>query len=109
MRTIEDIVVDVEAGTPITQEEATAVVSAVTRRCRGGLDPESLAAKNAALQLSAHKAAQAIDTACRTPCGQDLNAVILAGPLDGEEHAYECPGCGNAGSYRAPRILIATS
>lgn len=35
-------------------------------------------------------------------CGYDFNDTVAAGPRDGKEHGYQCPGCGVAGSYRAP-------
>ena len=35
-------------------------------------------------------------------CGYDFNEVVIAGPLDGEEHDYKCPKCGVQGSYRPP-------
>ena len=34
-------------------------------------------------------------------CGFDLNPLILAGPLDGEEHPYTCPQCKQV-SYITP-------
>lgn len=38
----------------------------------------------------------------RKGCGADFNEVILAGPLDGEQHPYRCPQCGNEGVYIPP-------
>ncbi|HSR50922.1 MAG TPA: hypothetical protein VLV83_08835 [Acidobacteriota bacterium] len=35
-------------------------------------------------------------------CGYDFNETILSNPLDGKVRDYECPQCGQKGSYRAP-------
>ena len=36
------------------------------------------------------------------PCNYDFNKIVVAGPLDGKEHSFTCPKCGQSGSYRAP-------
>ena len=35
-------------------------------------------------------------------CGWDLNDEITQHPFDGMERKYECPNCGNKGTYRSP-------
>jgi hypothetical protein len=40
----------------------------------------------------------------RQGCGADVNDLILGNPLDGCEHAAECPNCGAPISWRAPRF-----
>jgi hypothetical protein len=50
--------------------------------------------------------AHALGNALRPGCGYDFNETILANPLDGLEHAYVCPRCLVAGSYRAPMIEV---
>jgi hypothetical protein len=35
----------------------------------------------------------------RKGCGQDINDVILAGPLDGQIHEFNCPRCGIRSRY----------
>lgn len=35
-------------------------------------------------------------------CGTPVNDLIVAAGADGEEHAGECPGCGNPFTWRAP-------
>lgn len=40
------------------------------------------------------------------PCGADFNDIILAGELDGKQHDYICPKCGQAGQYGAPLFVI---
>lgn len=59
---------------------------------------------------TAEQVVRSIRRRCRGPrvdgkhtgCGADFNALILAGPLDGEAHEYECPQCGVTGHYTAP-------
>jgi hypothetical protein len=46
--------------------------------------------------------AAAVDAASRTPCGATLNPVILAQPLDGQDHSAPCPACGNTFAWTAP-------
>jgi hypothetical protein len=38
----------------------------------------------------------------RSSCDYDLNEIVLAGPWDGEEHVFGCPGCGRLVSMRFP-------
>jgi len=44
--------------------------------------------------------ASALSLASRKACGYDMSEVFAKGPLDGEEHPYECPKCGVTGTYR---------
>jgi hypothetical protein len=114
----------VDAGEAITRADAERLIRAIERRCRGRLgsrvnrpeDDESVRAEretqlrgNIKTALAEDKLAEAraIDGETRAACGYDFNATILAGALDGEEHAFTCPRCGVTGSYRAPRIVIA--
>jgi hypothetical protein len=102
-----------------TREQAVALIRAIERRCRGRLGsrvapkdatPEECDAAEKghraliadALKLGDEAVAKQIDSETRRPCGYDFNETILAGPLDGQEHAYACPTCGVVGSYRAP-------
>lgn len=59
------------------------------------------------LTLDEHDRAKFVDREFRIPCGHDFNDTILAGPLDGDEHAYECPRCGQQGTYIAPLFDLA--
>jgi hypothetical protein len=40
--------------------------------------------------------------AYRNNCGYDFNEIVLSNPLDGKEHSYTCPHCGQTGMYTAP-------
>jgi hypothetical protein len=40
------------------------------------------------------------------PCGYDFNNTICAGPLDGKQHKYVCPKCGQTGQYGAPYFQL---
>jgi hypothetical protein len=46
--------------------------------------------------------ANQLDTVIRAPCGYDINALIVDGGLDGEEHEELCPQCGIILRWRAP-------
>lgn len=48
--------------------------------------------------------ARVIDQAGRKPCGADVNDLILSQPLDGEEHAANCPRCGQLLTWTAPKF-----
>jgi hypothetical protein len=39
-------------------------------------------------------------------CGADFNEVVLAGPLDGEQHDYICPRCKVHSVYVAPKFDV---
>ena len=38
-------------------------------------------------------------THIKQPCDYDLTGIIQAGPWDGQEYEYECPSCGNTGTF----------
>ena len=82
--------------------EQEAVVRAVGHICRGPLSDEDREEVNKLLAEGNTAEAQRVDKAGRAGCGYDFNETILSNPLDGEEHAYECPQCGLTGIYRAP-------
>lgn len=107
----------------MTRAAAVAMVRASERRCRGRAGSRLFRADHAATERDAIEkavrakitallaqgdevAARAVDNDLRAGCGRDFNDTVLAGPLDGQEHAYECPGCGAKGTYRAPLIAI---
>jgi hypothetical protein len=39
------------------------------------------------------------DTVGKPMCGQDVGELIIAGPLDGQEHKVKCPQCGEVLDY----------
>lgn len=39
------------------------------------------------------------DTVGQSMCNQDVGALIIAGPLDGQEHVVTCPKCGEKLDY----------
>lgn len=89
------------------REEAEAIVRSVTRRCRGPLDPKVREDVNKLLADGQHAKAAALDAQSRKGCGADFNDVVMAGPLDGKEHAYTCGNkCGVTGVYTAPLFVI---
>ncbi len=70
---------------PMTREAATLLVRSQPRMCAGPRGSDGV----------------------RTGCGsQFLNDVILQYPFDGAEHEYECPRCGNEGTFRSPVIEL---
>jgi len=106
VRPISEIAERVDAGQIVTREEAEAMVRASSRRCRGPLLAEAREITTRLLSDGALDKARALDTNARTPCGQDVNDLILASPLDGAERVITCPRCGTTMSYRPPRIRI---
>ena len=88
---------------PSMTPEQDAMVRSIARRCRGPLTPEAATRRAAALAVGDLEAARVADGE-RMACGADFNEIVLAGALDGEEHAYICPQCGVSGTYRAPRL-----
>lgn len=48
--------------------------------------------------------AAAVDEISRAGCGQNVNDLICAGPLDGTEQEAACPKCGLLLTWRAPRF-----
>jgi hypothetical protein len=103
---IETIVAKVEAGESVTAEDAAALVRVIDRRCRGPLPAEAREIVSRLIADDDLAQARALDANARKPCGQDVNDLILAAPLDGEDHVVACPACGVAISYRAPRIAV---
>jgi hypothetical protein len=86
----------------MTREDAEKEVRSIKRTCRGSLHADVRLAVGVLLDAGDLQAARATDEANRKGCGADFNATILAGPLDGKEHEYECAKCGVRGTYRAP-------
>lgn len=90
----------------MNRAEAEAEIRSIDRRCRGALTTDAVIDRYEALKAGNLEAARAIDAAGRQGCGADFNNIIVAGPLDGELHAYECPACGLSGEYRAPLVEL---
>jgi hypothetical protein len=110
---------DKESPVVTTRAQAAAVITSCARRCRGRLgslqapadatEDQRAAAEyelrlkiGAALQAGDEALAKALDIDTRRPCDYDFNEIVLANPLDGLEHDYQCPRCGVVGTYRAP-------
>lgn len=91
----------------ITRDEAETLIRSIERRCRGPLKPGAAGAIAELLERGDTEKARGVDAAARRGCGADFNEVILAGPLDGEPHAYKCPSCGLTGTYTAPLLPVA--
>jgi hypothetical protein len=89
----------------MTRDEAVRAIQAIERRCRGAFIVAE--AQERVVQLLRDgelEAAARLDEAARRTCGADLNRVILAGPLDGQEHEGVCPSCGLRFRYRPPLV-----
>lgn len=92
----------VDPATITTRAAAAAFVrSTGPFTCRGQLPPKVRAEVNGLLAAGRLEAARVADAAGRQRCGADLTAIFAEGPLDGAEHDYTCPACGNTGTYRA--------
>jgi hypothetical protein len=87
---------------PRQQQER--VVRSIERRCRGRLEPTARAAVNSALASGMTDLALQLDATGRTPCGYDVNDLILSAPLDGQPHEAPCPQCGTTIRWIAPRF-----
>jgi hypothetical protein len=89
----------------MTRDEAIQSIQAIERRCRGVfVAAEAQERVVQLLRAGELEAARRLDAAARRPCGADLNRVILAGPLDGQEHEGVCPSCGLRFRYRPPLV-----
>jgi hypothetical protein len=88
----------------MTRAQAIAQIRAVQRRCRGPLSPASAKVVKALLSDGRTEQAKRADAVGRVPCGADFNAIVIAGPWDGERHEYTCKKCGLKGTYRAPHF-----
>lgn len=82
--------------------DAVQEIRAIARVCRGPRRDGSEALLATLLLESKREEAAALDESLRLGCGRDFNDTIVAGPLDGQVHAYQCPGCAVIGVYRAP-------
>jgi len=103
------IVAKVDAGLPVTREEAEAVVRSVSRACKGPIKPgkeeEYGELRRAAGNFGGGGTGYDIglvDTLNREGCGSDFNNVIVQFPFDGAEHYTPCPKCGQEISFRSP-------
>lgn len=87
----------------MTKAEAEKQIRSIGRTCKGPyVDAETALAIPLLLKADMSAAAERLAATSRKGCGADFNNIIVAGPLDGEEHAYKCPKCGVEGSYRSP-------
>lgn len=77
-------------------DEAIQIVRSVRRVCRGELSEAGRQVVIEKLEAGDLEAARRADAANRERCGQDINELILAQPLDGEPKEAECPGCGRS-------------
>jgi len=84
----------------IRWEDALRFIASTETRV-GITGPEVVVEDWPALQDRFLRAARA-----RSGCGADFNEIVVSGPLDGEEHGYVCPRCGNTGTYRAPHFVV---
>jgi hypothetical protein len=75
-------------------ERAQADIAAITEAAEGLNDPTVAQVVVALLDSGARDLAVRLDKRAREGCGQDINDLILAHPLDGLPKAEECPGCG---------------
>lgn len=92
-----------KAALSIDQREVAAEhISAIKRTCRGPLSAAAREEISAALAEGDAEKAKQLDAANREHCGEDLNAVILAGDWDGQSHEAACPKCKNDFTYTAP-------
>lgn len=132
MRTLEEIGEAINASGPVTAEEAAAHVRAIGRTCRGprrmanedaepfwarlraGEDPRSVAAdfyggaftpEDIDPEFAHTRLIQ--DLGATKGCGQDVNDLMLAAPLDGREHSAPCLRCNITHTWRAPTIIVA--
>jgi hypothetical protein len=84
------------------RSEAESIIRSIPRTCRGPITAARAAQRDALLTADDLEGAAAADRAGRPGCGADFNAIVIAGPLDGQAHAYTCPTCGVSGTYTAP-------
>lgn len=119
----------VDADEAITREEAEALVRSVQRLCKGPFKSERHKAEYDELRravggpaLTPEAAARGysielLDSLNRDYCGADFNDVIMAYPLNGEDHGDQtpfggpdkrvpCPKCGQLISFRSPRFKL---
>ncbi len=101
---------------PATQEEAKALahaqqcvaVRSLEEAVRGAISAEdkflpTLRGKIRGLMLvDREREASLLDEGCRQGCGFDVNALILAHPLDGRQRVVTCPQCGVEITYTPP-------
>jgi len=104
-RTFREFLKRVGEDTAFTKEERESAIAIAQRAATAQADAAGIVA---AFRTQGHvQGATLANSMFRAGCGQDLNEVILAGPLDGDEHLVPCPGCGREVSYRAPFIRTA--
>ena len=101
-RSIRGLLRRLSEDTSFPPDERKAAVAVVEAAAKQGADAAGIIAALRGEGLVS--AAQVANALFRAGCGQDVNDLILAGPLDGEEHRYTCPACGVEASYRAPFI-----
>lgn len=132
MRTLEEIEQAINAFEPVEAEEAAAHVRIIGRTCRGPRRMESSEAEPFWARLRAGEAPQSVaadfyggafasedidpefaysrlvaDLGATKGCGWNVNDLILAQALDGQEHSAVCPGCGRTHFWKAPTITVA--
>lgn len=135
MRTLEEIEQAINAFEPVEAEEAVAYVRVVGRTCRGLRHRAEAETEPFWARLRAGESPQAVatdfwglyggafvpeeidpefaysrlvaDLGATRGCGQDVNDLILAAPLDGREHSAPCPRCGITHTWGAPTINVA--
>lgn len=108
------IVAKVDAGLPVTREEAELVVRSVQRACKGPYKSEKHKAeyqelRNAAGGFGGQERGYDIgvlDALNRIHCGADFNDEIVKFPFDGKEHIVNCPKCGQEISFRSPFFVL---
>ncbi len=105
-RSIAEIADAASRDEKVTRDEAVAVIQAIPRTCRGARSDEGHKIVKTLLEEGRLEDAQRADQAHRTMCGQDINAVIVKMPFDGEEYAINCPKCGLEISLRTPRFNL---
>lgn len=90
----------------MTRDQAIADIRSIDRRCRGPLDPNAAAAKNALLAEGRLEEAVEMDADGRPGCGFDVNVIICDGPFDGKPRQAQCPLCGQLINYTPPRYEL---
>lgn len=102
-------------GGKCTKEEAEFAVKAIARTCKGpvklGKEAEYAELREKAGNFGnpdTHGSIAMLDAVNRDYCGYDFNSVILAYPLDGQEHLVNCPKCGLEISFRSPFFPISS-
>lgn len=89
---------------PLEEMTPEEQILAVPRTCLGPMRAGYREQINGAFARSDEAEARRLSAEGREGCGSDINALILANPLDGQEHTVNCRRCGQEITYRAPLV-----